>query len=297
MYAWHSYWINNIFVRYLLTIWIIIVTRSLVKVSKCILLSTLLQNYFLNTILICIKPYFAFLSFRFLPFSTLVPLFTLWIIRSCWTGCPFRTEFREFRIFGNSVRNFGNSVFSRIPYGISGIPYFREFRTEFRLDAILHRRSHTDGSLWSMVRSRGVLSCDLVLHRDQFCPILCVQKFVGSLGFRVHLYADVTQFHNSCKSTDAAELIIYQPVPCASLRLWGTGCRRTGSDWTPTRHSTSGSEQATSCMFFRSIPFAQMKLSTTWQFISILNYSWNAKWINEICQVCYYFHLQQSAGR
>ena len=38
--------------------------------------------------------------FRFLPCSTLVPRLTLWIIRSCWTGSPFRTEYRVLRSTG-----------------------------------------------------------------------------------------------------------------------------------------------------------------------------------------------------
>ena len=56
------------------------------------------------------------------------------------------------------------------------------------------------------------------------------------------------------------------------------GCRRTGSDWTQTRHSSSGSEQATSWTFFRPIPYPQMNLSTTWESTLILNYSWSARW-------------------
>ena len=70
----------------------------------------------------------------------------------------------------------------------------------------------------------------------------------------------------------------WQPVLCASLRLWETGCRQTGSDWTQTRHSSSGSELATSWTFFRSIPYLQMRLLTTWEFTLILNYSWSTRW-------------------
>ena len=72
--------------------------------------------------------------------------------------------------------------------------------------------------------------------------------------FRVHLYATTPSF---TIRASRQMLQYWQPVLCASLRPWRTGCRPTGSDWTQTRRSSSGSEQATSWTFFSSIPYPQ----------------------------------------
>ena len=79
--------------------------------------------------------------FRFLPCSTLVPHLTLWIIRSCWTGCPFRTEYRVLRSTGCNPSS-----------------------------SVVHRR------FIMVVRSRGVLSCDLELPRDQYWARSCTSS-------------------------------------------------------------------------------------------------------------------------
>ena len=47
-----------------------------------------------------------------------------------------------------------------------------------------------------------------------------VQKLVESIDFRVHHYADDTQFHDSCKSTDAAELAARAMRIIEAVRDW-----------------------------------------------------------------------------
>ena len=44
--------------------------------------------------------------------------------------------------------------------------------------------------------------------------------YMESFGFRVHLYADDTQFHDSCKSTDAAELAARAMRVIEAVRDW-----------------------------------------------------------------------------
>ena len=172
---------------------------------------------------------------------------SMWIIRSCWTSCPFRTEYRVVRSTGCNPSS-----------------------------SVVHRRFIT------VVRSQGVLNCDLELPRDQYWArscTSCTQQMSRNLWNRSVLKSISTPTTPSFTIRAGRQMLQYwQPVLCASSRPWGTGCRRTGSDWTQTRHSSSGSEQAISWTFFRSIPYPQMTLSTTWEFTLILNYSWSARW-------------------
>ena len=92
----------------------------------------------------CCRTYFLQLTrgrFRFLPFLTLVPHLTLWTIRSCWTGCRFRTEYRDLRSIGCNPSS-----------------------------SVVHRR------FIMVVRSRGVLSCDLELLRDKYWARSCTSS-------------------------------------------------------------------------------------------------------------------------
>ena len=230
-----------------------------------------------------------------------------------------------------------------ISYGISGSAF--DWMQSFIVGCT--QTVHHGGSVSRRAQLRSGIAQGSVLG-----PILYVlytadvQKLVESFGFRVHLYADDTQFHDSCKSTDAAELAARAmrvivavgdwmssnqwrsegpagPATAGGPRGWrgppggppgrssrrnpwpgaqssclrggpkivATPLHRTGSDSTQTRHSSSGSEQATSWTFFRSIPYPQMRLSTTWEFILILELLMGPQ-VNQLCQVCY-FHLRR----
>ena len=90
-----------------------------------------------------------------------------------------------------------------ISYGLSGSAF------DWMQSFIVGRTQtvHYGGSISRRAQLRSGIAQGSVLG-----PILYilytadVQKLVESFGFRVHLYADDTQFHDSCKSTDAAEL-------------------------------------------------------------------------------------------
>ena len=144
--------------------------------------------------------------FRFWPCSTLVLHLTLWIIRSCWTGWPFRMEYRVLRSGASTGGNLSSSV--------------------------VHRR------FIMVVWSQGVLSCDLELPRDQYWARSCISStqqmsrsrnvWNRSVSDSISMPTTPIQFHDSCKSTYAAELAAR--AICASSGLWETGCHRTGSD-------------------------------------------------------------------
>ena len=145
--------------------------------------------------------------------------------------------------------------------------FVRNIGLGVRLDAILHRRSYTDGSL----RWFGLKTCSVEIWN---CPGIstawarsctsCTQRMFRNLWNRSVLESISMPMTPSFTILAGRQMLQYwQPVLRASLRPWGTGCRQTGSDWTQIRHSSSGSEQATSWTFFRSIPYLQMKLSTT----------------------------------
>ena len=103
-----------------------------------------------------------------------------------------------------------------ISYGISGSAL--DWMHSFIVD-----RTHADGSL----RWFGLKACSVLeLQGSVLGPILYVlytadvQKLVESFGFKVHLYADDTQFHDSCRSTDAAVLAARAMCVIGAVRDW-----------------------------------------------------------------------------
>ena len=95
--------------------------------------------------------------------------------------------------------------------------------------SVVHRR------FILVVRSRGVLSFDLVLRRDQCWAQSCTsstqpmfRNLLNRSVLKSFYNADDTQFHNSCKSTDAAELAARTIRVIEAVRDYR--CRQTGSD-------------------------------------------------------------------
>ena len=97
-----------------------------------------------------------------------------------------------------------------ISYGISGSAF------DWMQSFIVGRTQtvHYGGSVSRRAQLRSGIAQGSVLG-----PILYVlytadvQKLVESFGFRVHLYADDTQFHDSRKLTDAAVQVVKEGVP------------------------------------------------------------------------------------
>ena len=109
-----------------------------------------------------------------------------------------------------------------ISYGISGSAF------DWMQSFIVSRTQtvHYGGSVSRRAQLRSGIAQGSVLG-----PILYVlytadvQKLVESFGFRVHLYADDTQFHDSCKSTDAAELASRAMHVIEAVREWSSSNR------------------------------------------------------------------------
>ena len=69
-----------------------------------------------------------------------------------------------------------------------------------------------------------------------------IQKLVQLLGFDVHLYADETQFHGSCMSSDAADLAARSMCVISAVKNWMSSNRlrlntnKTQFIWLSTSH-------------------------------------------------------------
>ena len=115
-----------------------------------------------------------------------------------------------------------------------------------------------------------------------------VQKLVESLGFRVHLYADDTQFHDSCKSTDAAVLAARAMRVIEAVKEWMSSNRlRLNAD--KTQFIWLGTSHILDVLQINFIPANEVVNNLGVYFDPELLIE---RQVNKLCQVCY-FHLQR----
>ena len=115
-----------------------------------------------------------------------------------------------------------------------------------------------------------------------------VQKLVESFGFRVHHYADDTQFHDSCKSTDAAVLAARAMRVIEAVRDWMSSNRlRLNAD--KTQFIWLGTSHFLDVLQINSIPANEVVNNLGVYFDPELLME---RQVNKLCQVCY-FHLRR----
>ena len=158
-----------------------------------------------------------------------------------------------------------------------------------RLDAIL-RRSHTIHYGCSVSRRAQLRSG--IAQGSVLGPILYVlytadiQKLVKSFGFGVHLYGDDTQFHDSCKSTDAAELAARAMRVIESVRDW-MSVNRLRLNGDKTQFLWLGTSHFLDMLQINSIPVNEVVLGGYFDPKLLMECQ-----VNKLCQFCY-FHLQR----
>ena len=115
-----------------------------------------------------------------------------------------------------------------------------------------------------------------------------VQKLVESFGFRVHLYADDTQFHDSCRSTDAAVLAARAMRVIEAVKEWMSSNRlRLNAD--KTQFIWLGTSHFLDVLQINSIPANEVVNNLGVYFDPELLME---RQVNKLCQVCY-FHLRR----
>ena len=119
-----------------------------------------------------------------------------------------------------------------------------------------------------------------------------IQKLVQSLGFDVHLYADDTQFHGSCKPSGAADLAARSMCVISAVKDWMSSNRlRLNTDktqfiWLGTGHALG------------KLDMAQVKaILPSTDVVNNLGVSFDSelrmeRQVSRLCQVCY-FHLRR----
>ena len=172
-----------------------------------------------------------------------------------------------------------------ISYGISGSAF------DWMQSFIVGRTQtvHYGGSVSRRAQLRSGIAQGSVLG-----PILYVlytadvQKLVESFGFRVHLYADDTQFHDSCKSTDAAVLAARAMRVIGAVRDWMSSNRlRLNAD--KTQFIWLGTSHFLDVLQINSIPANDVVNNLGVYFDPELLME---RQVNKLCQVCY-FHLRR----
>ena len=160
-----------------------------------------------------------------------------------------------------------------ISYGVAGSVF--DWMRSFIVDRT--QTVHYGGQKSQCVELRSGVAQGLVLG-----PLLYVlytaeiQKLVQSLGFNVHLYADDTQFHGSCKSSDAADLAARSMCVISAVKDWMSSNRlRLNTDktqfiWLGTSHFLGKRDMA-------QVSAIQLMWSTIWGSTSTLSFSWNAR--------------------
>ena len=115
-----------------------------------------------------------------------------------------------------------------------------------------------------------------------------VQKLVESFGFRVHLYADDTQFQDSCRSTDAAVLAARAMRVIEAVRDWmSSNWLRLNAD--KTQFIWLGTSHFLDVLQINSIPANEVVNNLGVYFDPELLME---RQVNKLCQVCY-FHLRR----
>ena len=119
-----------------------------------------------------------------------------------------------------------------------------------------------------------------------------IQKLVVSLGFGVHLYADDTQFHGSCKSSDAADLAARAMDVISAVKTWMSSNRlRLNADktqfiWLGTSHFLGQRDMPTVNSILQST-VAVNDLGVHLDPGLVMD-----RQVSKLCQVCY-FHLRR----
>ena len=115
-----------------------------------------------------------------------------------------------------------------------------------------------------------------------------VQRLVESFGFRVHFYADDTQFHDSCRSTDAAVLAARAMRVIEAVKEWMSSNRlRPNAD--KTQFIWLGTSHFLDVLQINSIPANEVVNNLGVYFDPELLME---RQVNKLCQVCY-FHLRR----